>query len=250
MTDNETQDAQSRELTRLRLEVAELKAVLGEDGFRLRRLAELGMAQAKLNHDLRNAIAPAMMVADRLSESADPKVGRSGKMIVTALEQAAAQIASTLDFAVDKQPVLAHSGFPIAAVIGELTVEIGPEFAAFQVENRIAVEIEITADRALMLRAFGHMLRTAAKAQAKTMVITAERTADQLHITLQDDGRPFRDPGANPLSAFSGAFRYGSSGLGLVIARELIEAHGGRLTLLPDSGAGRTVLEVTLPVQI
>jgi signal transduction histidine kinase len=248
MTDTFAQDPQSRELKALRVEVAQLKAALGEDAFRLRRLAELGTAQAKLNHDLRNVMASALMVADRLSGSDDPKVERSGKMIVAAMEQASALIATTLDFATEKEPVLSFSRFPLAAIIAELAGDIGPQFPQLQIESKLPANLEIEADRALMLRAFGHMLRTAAKAQAKTIVITAEQSPDQLRVILRDDGRPFRDPNiANPMSAFSGAFRYGSSGLGLVIARELIEAHGGRVALLAESSADSTVMEISLP---
>ena len=243
-------EAQARELTRLRQELAELKAAQGEDGFRLRRLAELGVAQAKLNHDLRNALAPALMLADRLSGSEDPKVGRSGKMIVTALDQASALIATTLEFAIEKSAVLALAPCPLAAVMTDLVAVIGPDFPAFQVDIRIPADLAIQADRAMITRAFGHMLRTAAKAQAKRMTVSGERAGDEVVIVLQDDGRPFRDPNIpDPLSAFSGAFRYGSSGLGLVIARDVIEAHGGTLTLLPDPEAGRTIMEVMLPAR-
>lgn len=249
MTDTFAQDPQSRELKALRVEIAQLKTALGEDAFRLRRLAELGTAQAKLNHDLRNIMASALMVADRLSGSEDPKVGRSGKIIVAALEQASALIATTLDFATEKEPVLTLSRFPLADLIEELTAEINPQFPHVLIESRLAADVAIEADHAQMLRAFGHLLRTAAKAQAKTIIITAEQSPEQLRVILRDDGRPFRDPNiANPMSAFSGAFRYGSSGLGLVIARELIEAHGGRVALLAESNAEATVMEITLPL--
>jgi hypothetical protein len=248
MTDTATTDSPSHEFKTLRLEVAQLKAALGEDGFRLRRLAELGTAQAKLNHDLRNVMASALMVADRLGSSEDAKVSRSGKLIVAALEQASSLIATTLDFATEKQPTLKRSRFALAAAIDATAEDLAPHFPGFSVENSVPADIAVDADRELLLRALSHLMRTAAKAQARHMGVSADLQAGDIHLTLRDDGRPFRDQNvANPLSAFSGAFRYGSSGLGLVIARELIEAHGGRITLRPESGSENTIMELVLP---
>lgn len=248
MTDTAISDSQSQELKHLRVEVARLKAALGEDGFRLRRLAELGTAQAKLNHDLRNVMASAMMVADRLSAAEDAKVSRSGKLIVAALDQASSLIATTLDFATEKQPVLNRTRFPLGTLIQETAEDIAPHYPTFYVENSVPHDLLIEADHGLLLRAFSHLMRTAAKAQARHMAVVGDAQGPDIHLILRDDGRPFRDQSiANPLSPFSGAFRYGSSGLGLVIARELIEAHGGRIALRPESGSESTIMEVVLP---
>jgi signal transduction histidine kinase len=241
-------DDQARELQTLRLEVTRLNAALGEDGFRLRRLAELGAAQAKLNHDLRNIMASALMLADRLSSGDDAKVSRSGKLIVAALEQASSLIATTFDFATERSPSLSCTRLPLAAAVDDAAQELAPHHPGFTVENAVPPALEIDADPALLRRALGHLMRTAAKAQAKHMAVTAETHGDGVHVILRDNGRPFRDQSiADPLGAFSGAYRYGSSGLGLVIARELIEAHGGSMALKPESGAESTVMELILP---
>jgi hypothetical protein len=59
-------------------EIAALSATFGADVWRMRRLAELGVAQAKINHDLRNLMTPALMLADRLQGSAAEFHGREG----------------------------------------------------------------------------------------------------------------------------------------------------------------------------
>jgi signal transduction histidine kinase len=73
-------------------------------------------------------------------------------------------------------------------------------------------------------------------------------------IVLTDDGRPFRNvSAAMAFQPFSGAFRYGSTGLGFVIARDVIEAHGGSIAVRANparSGAeteDRTCIVLTLP---
>ena len=44
----------------------------------------------KLIHDLRNALGPAMLVAERLTMHADPAVQRAGKIILDSLDSATA----------------------------------------------------------------------------------------------------------------------------------------------------------------
>ncbi|HTI02570.1 MAG TPA: HAMP domain-containing sensor histidine kinase [Acidisoma sp.] len=249
MTHADSPDPQDRELVSLRAEVADLRHTLGDDVWRLRRLAELGVAQAKLNHDLRNIMASALMVADRLETSEDSKVARAGRLIVAALEQATALINTSLDFANDGAPALARAPCPLGLLLDEVAQEVHVQHQTMAVEYRMAADVTIEADRALLLRAFGHLLRTAAKAQARRMEIMVEALAEKIVIHLSDDGRPFRDEQlANALRPFSGAFRFGSSGLGLVIARELIEAHGGTISVRHASGEATTCIEVTLPL--
>jgi signal transduction histidine kinase len=238
---------QAAEIAALRAEVAALRAELGDDVWRLRRLAELGVAQAKINHDLRNLMTSALMVADRLQGSGDAKVARSGTMLVTAIEQATALIATTLNFAAEAAPLLSRSRFRLAAVIADVAEELRAEHDGFVIENAAPADLHLDADRALFARAMGHLLRSAAKAQARQAVVHVEQADASVAIVLTDDGRPFREGASPAFRPFSGAFRYGSTGLGFVIARDLIEAHGGSIRLRTGSGDGRTCIVLSLP---
>jgi signal transduction histidine kinase len=249
-------DDQAAEIAALRAEVAALRAELeadlavklGEDVWRLRRLAELGVAQAKINHDLRNLMTSALMVADRLQGSGDAKIARSGTMLVTAIEQATALIATTLNFTAEAAPLPSRSRFRLAALIADIAEELRAEHDGFAIENAAPADLHLEADRALFARAIGHLLRTAAKAQARQAVVHVEQAETSLAIVLTDDGRPFREDVSAAFRPFSGAFRYGSTGLGFVIARDLIEAHGGSILIRTGSGDGRTCIVLRLPV--
>jgi hypothetical protein len=50
-------------------------------------------AQRRLRHDLRGALSPALLTADRLLSNADPAVKRAGQMMVMAVERASALMA-------------------------------------------------------------------------------------------------------------------------------------------------------------
>jgi signal transduction histidine kinase len=235
-------------------EIAALQVALGADVWRLRRLAELGMAQAKINHDLRNLLTSALMVADRLQGSADPGVSRAGGMLVGAIERATELIAAAQAFTAEAAPLLARSRFSLAALIAEVAEELRAEHGQVTVENATPEHLHVEADRAEFGRAIGHLLRAAAKAEARWMAVHVELEAGAVCIVLTDDGRPFRNvPAGGAFQPFSGAFRYGSTGLGFVIARDVIAAHGGSITIRTSAvrsgneDEDRTCIVLTLP---
>src|SRR5581483_2989956 len=60
------------------------------------RLAALGLAVSKINHDLRNLLASAQLFSDQLSTLPDPKVQRFAPKLMRTLERAIAFCQSTL----------------------------------------------------------------------------------------------------------------------------------------------------------
>ncbi|PNB45962.1 sensor histidine kinase, partial [Pseudomonas sp. GW456-12-10-14-LB2] len=52
------------------------------------RLAALGEAVAKINHDLRNILTSAQIASDRLASSGDPKVAQALPRLERALDRA------------------------------------------------------------------------------------------------------------------------------------------------------------------
>ena len=62
------------------------------------RLAALGLAVSKINHDLRNLLASAQLVSDQLLDLPDPKVQRFAPKLMRALERAIAFCQSTLSY--------------------------------------------------------------------------------------------------------------------------------------------------------
>ena len=75
---------------------------------------------------------------------------------------------------------------------------------------------------------------------------TSPKTGDGLVLSISDNG-PGLPPRArdNLFVAFEGSAKAGGTGLGLAIARELVEAHGGKLRYIPlDPG---TRFDIALP---
>src|SRR5262249_19057531 len=62
------------------------------------RLAALGTAVSKINHDLRNMLSSAQLFVDRLQGSEDPQVQRLAPKLVTAIDRAVALASNTLRY--------------------------------------------------------------------------------------------------------------------------------------------------------
>jgi signal transduction histidine kinase len=211
------------------------------------RLAALGTAVTKINHDLRNILATARLVTDGLAASAAPEVRRVAPRLLDAIDRAVALCTRTLDFSREGTPPLAPSRFALAPLIDE----IGPALAVSEddlaIEDAIAPELAVVADRDQLYRVFLNLARNAVEAGAHRLRFSAVREGGAIAIEIADDG-PGLPPKAreNLFRPFFGSARPGGSGLGLAIARELVRAHGGELTLASSTGAG-TTFRLTLP---
>jgi signal transduction histidine kinase len=211
------------------------------------RLAALGTAVTKINHDLRNVLATARLVTDGLAASAAPEVRRIAPRLLDAIDRAVALCTQTLDFSREGTPPLAPSRFPLALLIDE----IGPGLAVSEddlaIEDAIPPELAVVADRDQLHRVFLNLARNAVEAGAHRLRFSAVREGGTIAIEIADNG-PGLPPKAreNLFRPFFGSARPGGSGLGLAIARELVRAHGGELTLASSTGTG-TTFRLTLP---
>jgi signal transduction histidine kinase len=79
--------------------------------------------------------------------------------------------------------------------------------------------------------------------------IDAERVDSRIVIDVRDDGTGIPPKVRERLFLpFAGSGRNQGVGLGLVIAREIVTAHGGKLSLV-ESSAGGTTFRVELPLR-
>ena len=211
------------------------------------RLAALGTAVSKINHDLRNILATARLVTDGLTASAAPEVRRVAPRLLDAIDRAVVLCTKTLDFSREGTPPLARSRFLLAPLIDEIAPGLAISEEDLVIEDAIPPDLAIQADRDQLYRVFMNLAHNAVEAGAHRLHFSAARDGGTLIIEVADDG-PGLPPKAreNLFRPFYGSARPGGSGLGLSIARELIRAHGGELTLASSTGAG-TVFRLALP---
>lgn len=226
-----------------------------------RRLADLGLAVSKINHDLRNLLTSAHLLSERLDMIADPHVQRVAPKIVRAIDRAVSFCEATLAYGQVREAAPNRETFALAGLVEEAA-----EFAGLINSN--TVSFENTVDEALIVRVgkdnlFRILLnlmrngRHALEASGLetgnlTLSVDAAIDNDALHLTVRDTGPGIPDAVRERLfQPFKGdAGRRGSTGLGLAIAKELAEADNGTIALLPnelDVAASGAIFVIMLP---
>ncbi len=207
------------------------------------RLAALGLAVSKVNHDLRNLLASAQLFSDRLARLPDPQVQRFAPKLVRALERAIAFCQSTLSYGRAQEPPPDRRPVGLLELVDEVrdTLGLQPDSPIGWI-TAIERELMVDADRDQMLRVLVNLARNAL--QALETRAPNDATRDQIRITgrregsvviveVGDTGPGFSDRArAHLFEAFQGSTRTGGTGLGLAIAAELVRAHGGEVNLV------------------
>lgn len=211
------------------------------------RLAALGTAVNKISHDLRNMLATATLISDRLAMSQDPEVQRITPTLVRAIDRAAALCSTTLNFTRETPPLRIAP-----ATVAELLRDVehgvpASELGALRVHLAEGGDLAVQADRDQMFRALANLIGNAAGAGAGRVTVTARRRDRQVVVDIADDGPGIPEEAIGKLfQPFHYSSRKDGTGLGLTIARDIVQAHGGRLTL-ERTGPGGTVFRMELP---
>ena len=78
--------------------LAAMQESLANELAQRKRLAELGMAVARINHDLRNMLSAAQLISDRLATIPDPQAQRLAPKLVATLDRAIQFCQATLTY--------------------------------------------------------------------------------------------------------------------------------------------------------
>ena len=89
------------------------------------RLAALGLAVSKINHDLRNLLASSQLLSDQLASVPDPRVQRFAPKLMRSLERAIAFCQSTLSYGRAQEAAPDRRMMPIEPVVAEVRESAG-----------------------------------------------------------------------------------------------------------------------------
>jgi signal transduction histidine kinase len=211
------------------------------------RLAALGSAVAKIQHDLRNILSSAQLASERLTAIDDPVVKRLTPRLVASLDRAVALATNTLRYGrADERPPERKSILlaPVVADVGE-AVQLA---TTLSFENKVDPALKVDADPEQLHRILLNLVRNAAEAlhacKNGTIAVQATREKGGVRIEICDNGPGVPEAMREKLfQPFATAAKPGGSGLGLSIARDLARLHGGDVTL-GETGAGGTKFRV------
>ena len=237
-------------------ELATMQAELASMLQQKNRLAALGLAVSKINHDLRNLLGSAQLISDRLSSLPDPGVQRFAPKLMRALERAIAFCQSTLSYGRLQEPPPERRPILLEPLVDEVheTLGLGPD-APVRWISAVERGLVVEADYDQLFRSLLNLARNALQALESRAArdpgrdqirITGRREGAVVVIEVSDTGPGFSERArAHLFEAFQGSTRTGGAGLGLAIAAELIRAHGGEIRLV--EGTIGATLRLTIP---
>lgn len=207
------------------------------------RLAALGLAVSKINHDLRNMLSSAQLFSDRLTNIPDPNVQRFAPKLMRALERAIDLCQSTLSYGKAQEPAPERRLVLLEPLIEEVRDTLGlTSESAIGWVSAIERGTQVDADPDQLFRVLVNLARNAMQALETRapndpvrdqIRITGRREGAVTMIEIADTGPGVPDKAREHLfEAFQGSARAGGTGLGLAIAAELVRAHGGDIRLV------------------
>jgi signal transduction histidine kinase len=222
-----------------------------EELTRSERLNLIGSMATAVAHDFRNPMSAILMAAELIAETSDDEDHReSAGVIRRAVGQMVAMTDELLDYA-RGMPDLRRRRVPAAELMEQLDDLLlhRLERDGFAVERRVSVEGDLFVEPLRFSRVLVNVLKNAAEAMPDGGAITlsVEPRGSEVCFSVADTGVGI-PPEVLP-TVFEPFVTHGKSngtGLGMAIARSVVEAHGGRIRVRSTPGVGTTV-EITIP---
>lgn len=219
-------------------------------------LASLGAAVSKINHDLRNILASAQLISDRIGAVDDPTVQHLAPRLFASIDRAIDLCTKSLRFGRAEEAAPQRRLLELRQLVDEVAEAAWSETDALRWVNDVPPGLVVDADPDQLFRILLNLVRNAAQALTEEAAggaiggeirLSAYRVLDHVHIDISDDG-PGLPPKAREhlFEPFSGSGRAEGTGLGLAIAAELARMHGGHIDLVRSDASG-TLFRVCIP---
>ncbi len=247
------------EIGRVERELARMQEEVRQSLRSRARLAALGEAVAKINHDLRNMLTSAQMASERLSTSSDPLVATALPRLERALDRASTLARNVLAYGRTEEPAPERQKMLLARAVAAAGEDAGLEPDGVRLVRDLPARFTVNADPDQLHRILVNLMRNARQAIETApqnsdtggkgaITVSAEIRDGMAAVTVRDDG-----PGIPPRLAdrlfepFVSGGGADGTGLGLTISRELAANHGGAL-VLAETGPQGTRFELLLPL--
>lgn len=234
-------------------ELGEMQRQLSGALLQKTRLAQLGLAVSKINHDLRGMLANAQLLSDRLTAIPDPTVQRFAPKLIASLDRAINFCNDTLRFGRAEEAAPRRELLPLKPLAEEVGEALGlPREGGIDFVLDMDDTLRIDADRDHLFRILANLVRNAIEAiEGAPAVLRGEirlrawREGRRVFVEVQDNGPGVPAKARQHLfEAFTGSQRKGGTGLGLAIAAELVGVHGGHMRLLETEKGATFQLEI------
>lgn len=212
----------------------------------------------RLVHDLREPLRSVGAFAELLAEVGHGKLGEDGDVALREMPAGVSKIRTLLDglsaYALALResdehisPTSLQSAFKMVA--GEMDEQIRGCGATVTAEDLPRVNLRLERAMQLLRNLIGNALRFRSQAAPIIRISSAAEEPGLWTIRVADNGIGVppqeREAIFRPFARVEGR-KYGGAGLGLTIAKAIVEAHGGSIRMEPAPGGG-SICVFTLP---
>lgn len=228
-------------------EQRELEAQLNQ----AERLAALGEMVAGVSHEIRNPLGIIRSTAELLGGMPDSKE-KQKKLSGVIIEESSRLdniVTEFLDFARPQKPNLQECH--LEEIIEKNLLFLHPELDKKKIsvhDNLNGRSLKLKADPQLLYRSFLNIFVNAIQSikDGGTITVEVEEEKDRYVVGIEDTGSGIREENLNKIFNPFFSTKEEGSGLGLSIVRNIMEAHGGSITIESKVDSG-TKVTITLP---
>ncbi|HEV7377983.1 MAG TPA: ATP-binding protein [Pyrinomonadaceae bacterium] len=224
------------------------------------RLSALGRLVAGVAHEVRNPLASMKLKIQmaRRWKNAPERLDDTFRVVTEEIDRLDALVRRLLELG--RKPVLERKKFDLyglahrrAALLTALAERAGIEV----VINEPHEKIEIDGDEDRLSQVIDNLMQNGLEAMPDggKLIVTCETSSNQngssiVRLVIEDTGRGIAPEERDHIFEPFYTGRDEGTGLGLAIAREIIEAHGGRITFESQKGSGtRFIIELPCRTQ-
>lgn len=239
-----------------RLSLDELRQRLLES----ERMTTLGQLAAQLAHNLRNPLASIRAAAQVAAKrgNVDEYARKRLDEIIAAADRLAQWVNGLMEFARPRSTRLgSHNVVPLLAQIREaLTAELAAKEISFEIDAA-AEDLSVPHEPSSLEQAIIAAVVNAIEASPVGGCIRArvewvngdDRQARSCRISIIDEGHGLPEGSPDQIFELNFTTKQTGMGLGLALARQAIQRHGGTATARPNPDGG-TIIEFQLPAPI
>jgi two-component system sensor histidine kinase/response regulator len=212
---------------------------------------------AVVSHDLRGPLHTIGLACDALRS----EVGDTALRYIGSIERASQRAERLISDLLEASTIerggltLARAAVDASAIVRQATAEF--ELQVKEAGGKLTAKLPsgstvVSADRDRVLQVLGNLIGNALKhARGAPIEISLERNNQDAIIAVRDNGPGITDSELPHVfdRYWHGRAKKGGAGLGLAIAKGIVDAHGGRIAVASKQGAGAE-FSFTLPLAL
>jgi signal transduction histidine kinase len=213
------------------------------------RMQLLGQSVSAVLHDLRTPLTAVASCVEVMASAQETEVRREyAERAVRSLEHVERMVQEILSFARGQREVAAGR-LPLSRFVEETRELLEPELARYGATLEIHGDCDGNArfDASKIKRVLWNLARNAGQAGAKKFIWKLERAGEYMVFECSDTGPGIpHEMDGKLFEPFASYGKPSGSGLGLSMAKSIIDAHCGRIHVKSDMSTG-TVFRIELP---